>query len=133
MTIHKSKSSGVSQALSEADQRRRRWSASEKAALVARTYEPGMTVSSVARETGITPSLLYLWRGLERNGGLTAVAAGESVVPASELAAARAEIARLQKVLGKKTLEADILREAVELAREKKWIASSHLLPGDAK
>jgi transposase len=63
---------------------------------------------------------------------LTAVAAGQSVVPASELAVARAEIARLQRVLGKKTLEADILKEAVELAREKKWIASSPLLPGDA-
>jgi transposase len=132
MTIHKSKASSAVQAASEPDQRRRRWSGSEKAALVARTYEPGMSVSLVAREHGVTPSRLYLWRSLERNGGLTAVSAGESVVPASELASARVEIARLQRVLGKKTLEAEILKEAIELAREKKWIASSPLFPGDA-
>lgn len=33
------------------DQRRRRWSPAEKAALVKRTYEPGMSVSLVARLT----------------------------------------------------------------------------------
>jgi hypothetical protein len=59
------------------------------------------------------------------------VSAGESVVPASELAAARAEIAKLQRILGKKTLENEILKEAVEIATEKKWIARSPLLPKD--
>ena len=34
------------------DQRRRRWSAVDKAALVRRTYEPGMSVSLVARPGG---------------------------------------------------------------------------------
>ena len=75
------------------DQRRRRWSVMEKAALVRRTYEPGMTVSLVARQEGVAASLLFHWRKLERQGALMAVSAGEAVVPASELAAARAEIA----------------------------------------
>lgn len=113
------------------DQRRRRWSAQEKAALVRRTYEPGMSVSLVARLEGVSASLLFQWRKLEREGALTAVSAGESVVPASELAAARAEIAKLQRILGKKTLENEILKEAVEYAAEKKWIARSPLLPED--
>jgi len=52
------------------------------------------------------------------------------VVPASELAAARAEIAKLQRVLGKKTLENEILKEAVECAAAKKWMARSPLLRG---
>ena len=111
------------------DQRRRRWSVMEKAALVRRTYEPGMTVSLVARQEGVAASLLFQWRKLERQGALTAVSAGEAVVPASELAAARAEIAKLQRVLGKKTLENEILKEAVEYASAKKWIARSPLLP----
>lgn len=72
------------------DQRRRRWSLAEKAALVKRTYEPGMSVSLVARQEGVSASLLFQWRKLERQGALTAVSAGEAVVPASELAAARA-------------------------------------------
>ena len=113
------------------DQRRRRWSAAEKATLVRKTYEPGMSVSLVARQEGVSASLLFTWRRLEREGALVAVGAGEAVVPASELAAARAEIAKLQRVLGKKTLENEILKEAVEIAAAKKWIARSPLLPGD--
>src|SRR4051812_44555334 len=113
------------------DQRRRRWSLMEKAALVRRTHEPGMSVSLVARQEGVAASLLFQWRKLERQDALAAVSAGEAVVPASELAAARAEIAKLQRVLGKKTLENEILKEAVEIAAEKKWIARSPLLPKD--
>ena len=113
------------------DQRRRRWSVQEKAALVRRTYEPGMSVSLVARQEGVAASLLFQWRRLEREGALVAVSAGESVVPASELAAARAEIVKLQRILGKKTLENEILKEAVEIAAEKKWIARSPLVPKD--
>jgi transposase-like protein len=38
------------------DQRRRRWAPAEKAALVRRTYEPGMSVSLVARQEGVRPA-----------------------------------------------------------------------------
>ena len=115
------------------DQRRRRWSLVEKSALVRRTYEAGMSVSLVARQEGVAASLLFQWRKLERQGALMAVSTGEAVVPASELAAARAEIVKLQRVLGKKALENEILKEAVEYAAEKKWIARSPLLPGDSQ
>jgi transposase len=117
--------------VSVTDQRRRRWSVTEKAALVRQTYEPGMSVSLVAREHGVAASQLFNWRKLEREGALTAVGAGESVVPASELASARAQISQLQRLLGKKTMENEILKEAVELARERKWIARSPLLGKD--
>jgi len=86
-----------------------------------------MSVSLVARQEGVAASLLFLWRKLERQGALTAVSSGEAVVPASELAASRAKIAKLQRVLGKKTLENEILKAAVEYAAEKKWIARSHI------
>jgi transposase len=110
---------------------RRGWSAIEKQAMVRETYEPGMTVSLVARKNGINPNQLFRWRKLERIGALTAVEAGESVVPAAELESARRQIRELQRLLGKKTLEAELLKEAVEIARERKWIARSPLLPGD--
>ena len=109
------------------DQRRRRWSAAEKQRLVRRTYEPGMSVSLVARQEGVSASLLFEWRKLDRQGALVAVSAGEAVVPASELATARAEIAKLQRILGKKTLENEILREAVEYSVEKNVWSASHL------
>ena len=111
------------------DQRRRRWSVAEKAALVRRTYEPGMSVSLVARHEGVSAGLLFQWRKLERQGALTAVSAGEAVVPASELAA-RAEIAKLQRVLGKKALENEILKEAVEYAAEKSGLRARPCCPG---
>ena len=47
-------------------------------------------------------------------GALTAASAGEEVVPASEYRAARQQIRELQRLLGKKTLENEILRGAVE-------------------
>ena len=63
--------------------------------------------------------MLFQWRKLERQGALMAVSAGKAVVPASELAAARAEISKLQRVLGKKTLDNEIRKEAVAYAAEK--------------
>ncbi len=45
-----------------------------------------MTVSHVARLHGIQPSLLFKWKKQYQEGSLTAVAAGEDVVPVSELA-----------------------------------------------
>ncbi len=92
-----------------------------------------MSVSLVARQEGVAASLSFQRRKLERQGALIAVFAGEAVVPAFELAAARAEIAELQRVLGKKTLENEILKQAVEYAAEKKWIARSPLLDGDGQ
>ena len=59
------------------------------------------------------------------------MSSGEAVVPESELAAVRAEIAKLQRVLDKKTLESKVLKAAVECAAKKKWVAHSPLLPKD--
>ena len=42
--------------------RRRRWSDEFKAAMVARSREPGANVSALAREIGILPSQLFGWR-----------------------------------------------------------------------
>jgi len=52
------------------------------------------------------------------------------VVPASELVAARAEIAKLQRVLGKRTLENEILKEAAEYAAEKSGLRAHPCCPG---
>ena len=62
---------------------------------------------------------------------MSAVSAGEAMVPASELSDALKQIRELQQTLGKKTIEAEVLKKAVEIARSRKWIAHSPLLPGD--
>ena len=43
-------------------ERRRRWSREEKERLVAESFEPGVTVSEVARAAGIHVSQLFRWR-----------------------------------------------------------------------
>lgn len=42
--------------------RRRRWTAEQKALVVAETIETGETVSAVARRHGLTPQQLFTWR-----------------------------------------------------------------------
>ncbi|WP_348917823.1 IS3 family transposase [Escherichia coli] len=101
-------------------EKRRRRTTQEKISIVQQSFEPGMTVSLVARQHGVAASQLFLWRKQYQEGSLTAVAAGEQVVPASELAAAMKQIKELQRLLGKKTMENELLKEAVEYGRGKK-------------
>ncbi|EAQ6365485.1 IS3 family transposase [Salmonella enterica subsp. enterica serovar Oranienburg] len=108
---------------------RKRKTPQEKIAIIQQTMEPGMSVSHVARLHGIQPSLLFKWKKQYQEGSLTAVAAGEQVVPASELAAALKQVRELQRLLGKKTMEVEILKEAVEYGQSRKWIAHAPLLP----
>jgi transposase len=100
-------------------QRRRRWSAEEKAAIVQETYASGMSVSLVARRHGIAPNQLFTWRRLYASGALSAVGAGEEVVPASEYRSLQHQVRELQRLLGKKTLENEILRDALDLMQPK--------------
>jgi transposase len=112
-------------------QRRRRWSAQEKKAFVAESEQPGMSVSAVARKYGIHPNQLFSWRKLIQEGGFTAVRSGEEVVPLSEAKELRFQVRELQRLLGKKTMEVEILKDAIRIAREKKLILRVPLLGKD--
>jgi transposase len=116
--------------LTQPEQRRRR-SVDEKLAIVRETFEPGASVSGVARRHQVNANQVFAWRKLDQDGSLSAVSAGEQVVPASDLVEAMKQIRELQRLLGKKTMEVEILREAMEYNRAKKLIARSPLLPGD--
>ena len=111
-------------------QRRRRWTPEQKLEIVKQTNEPGSSVSMVARQFGITAAQLFQWRKAYLQGSLMAVGANETVVPASELQDAMRRIKQLEGALGRKTLENEILKEAVDFAKAKKWIARSPVLPG---
>jgi transposase len=104
-------------------QRRRRWTAEEKRAILEEADQLGSSVSAVGRKYGINPNQLFTWRRLMREGGLVAVASEDAVVPASEAKQLKARIRDLERLLGKKTMEAEILREAFEIAREKKLLS----------
>ncbi len=67
--------------------RRRRWTAEEKAEILAESFRPGVRVSEVARRYGVNRGLLWSWRHQARK---QAAAAGRVFVPiriAGEVAA----------------------------------------------
>jgi transposase len=50
--------------------RRRRWSAAEKAAIVAESLVPGAVASTIALRHGLQRNQLYMWRREVRSGAL---------------------------------------------------------------
>ena len=113
-------------------QRRRRYTGQEKAQFVAMTMQPGSSVSSVARQYGITPSLLFKWKKLIQDGGVTAVEANDQVVSVSDYNSLLKKVKQLEQMLGRKTVEAEILKDALEIAQAKKYISHMPFLPADA-
>ncbi len=106
------------------NEQRKRRTKQEKQALVKLTYLPGNTVSSVARQNGVTPAMLFKWRAQDKAGLLNTNAdVGQKVIPAAKYAEALDEIKRLQRLLGKTTSENELLKEAVEIMSSKKWVA----------
>jgi len=108
--------------------RRNRFPALEKKRIVEETYEKGSSVSYVARRYGVSPSLLYQWRRSMEDGALVGVDCEDEVVSKKEIKALKARIRELEGALGRKTLDNDILKEAVKLGREKKLISRQPLL-----
>jgi transposase len=101
-------------------QRRRRWPTAEKIRLVEETMQPGMSMSYVARRAGVAPSLLFNWRRRMLEGGLQAVQADEDVVATSQVRELERRVRELERLLGRKTMEVEILKEALDVARVKK-------------
>ncbi len=113
-------------------ERRRRYTANEKLALVDATMQPGMTVSAVARLHGVSPSLLFKWRQLMSQGGQVAVKADDDVVAASKARDLEQRVRELERLLGRKTMEVEILKEALTAARGKKPVWQLPSPPRDA-
>jgi transposase len=58
---------------------------------------------------------------------MSSLGADESVVPESEVKTLKARVRELERLLGRKTMETEILKEALEVAREKKLLLRSPL------
>jgi len=107
--------------------RRRRFTAEQKRALLDDATRPGGSVSETARRYGIAPSLLFKWKHIMDDASKSGLKANERVVPESEVNKLKARIRELERTLGKKTMENEILQEAVEIARQKQrsWRGNS--------
>lgn len=111
---------------------RRYWPAHEKLRIIEESLLPGESVSAVARRNGVAPNLLFRWRRLMDEGGAMAVGSNEPVVGASEVRKLEDKVRALERVLGRKTMENEILREALAKAGAKKqtWHLPSPLKGG---
>ena len=109
--------------------RRRQWSTEAKLRIIEESFEPGETVSSVARRNGVAPNLLYRWRRLLSEGGAAAVSSDEPVVGSSEVRRLEERVRELERLLGRKTMENEILREALAKSQAKKPILRPLSLP----
>ena len=107
---------------------RRRWAAAEKKAIVQETYEPGMTLSLVARRHAIAPSQLFYWRRRMEEGALTGVGSEERVVPERRVRELEAKVRQLERIIGHKAVDIEILKEAIRIGREKKLISRQPLV-----
>ncbi len=91
---------------------RRLFTAEFKQEQIARVARQELTLAELSRELAVSPSVVRRWQVLRDRGGRTAIAANEDVVPASELRAAQQRIKELERALGKKAMEIEILQAA---------------------
>jgi transposase-like protein len=92
--------------------RQRRFTTEQKLLVVNETLQPGMSISYVARRHGLSPSLVFRWRRLMSEGGKEAVRADEDVVAASEVRRLEERIREQERLLGRKTMEVEILKDS---------------------
>ena len=95
--------------------RRRRFWTDPKLAVVAETMQPGMSISHVARRHGLSPSVVFRWRRLMSEGGKEAVRADDEVMAASKVRRLEERVRELDRLLGGKTMEVEIRKEALDL------------------
>src|SRR5262252_4693075 len=104
---------------------RRVFSTEFKRTTVQRILTGEKTLAELSRELDISPGVIRNWKRFAEAGATTAVQASEDVVPASQLREAYAKIRELERALGRKTMEVEILRAAQEVVKKRRRCAES--------
>lgn len=92
-----------------------------------RRWAGSASISVVARRNGVGANLLYRWRRLMLEGGSVAVIDDDDVTSNRIVRQMDERIRELERQLGRKTMEVEILKEALEKARPTKpmWLVQS--------
>jgi transposase-like protein len=88
----------------------RKWTADEKFAIVLEGLKEKKSVAEICREHQISESLYYRWRDKFLEGGKKGLVNG-----ASDDNVYKAEIEKLQKIIGKQAIQIEILKKTEEL------------------
>ena len=101
-------------------QHRRRWTSLQKLRVAQEASAPRMSVTSVARKYGMAPSQLFRWRKPLQNVGQEIISAGDQGFAHGELRELKRRMIReLERLLGRATLENEILKETVALEKSR--------------
>jgi transposase-like protein len=107
-------------------QRRRRWTADQKKAIVDEIERQGLSTSAAARKYGISLRLLFSWRRNMRQQLLGSNPEIQSIdAEAAEAAQLKLRVRELEKMLGRQMLENQQLRQALEHASVQTGISPS--------
>lgn len=87
--------------------RRRNWTVEEKQAIVLEGLRGTRSVAEICRQHQISQTLYYRWRDKFLDGGKKALVNG-----AGNDKAYQAEIERLQRIIGKQTIQIEILKKS---------------------
>ena len=111
---------------------RRIFSPEFKREQISRVLRRELTLAELSRELNVEQSVVRRWKHLVDRASTTAVAANEDVVPASELRAAQQRIRELERLVGKKAMEVEILQAARDEVKETRMakLTGGAVLPG---
>jgi len=90
--------------------KRRNWTADEKLAIVLEGIKEKRLVAEICQEHQISQSLFYRWRDKFFEGGKNALTNNFKDNNVHEI-----EIDKLQKIIGKQTIQIEILKKTAEL------------------
>lgn len=90
--------------------RRRRWSAEQKLTVL-QEWQTGIPLEEICRKYAVNAAQMYRWKrsleqGLKESG---------EMVPKSHVVGLQKRVEELERALGRKALEADVLKKAYEL------------------
>jgi len=91
-----------------AEMGRRHFSLEEKMAIVLAGIKGESSVAEICREHNISQSMYYRWRDRFLEGGKNALAFG---APSKKEVMLKAEVERLQKIIGKQTVQIEVLKK----------------------
>src|SRR4030095_6030707 len=101
---------------------RRVFHAEFKGCVVQQLLKGEKTLAAVSRELDIQPSVVRQWKRRFEAGATAAVATNKDAVPVSARREAHQRIRELERLLGKKQMEIEILQAAQEVVKKSPWL-----------
>lgn len=93
---------------------KRKWTVDQRI-MILNEHRSGVPAGEICRKYNIHAQLLYKWKRQAASGGRELLRHNGEIVPRPQYLAAMKKIEELERALGRKTLELDILKKSFEL------------------